>query len=247
MSARRGGRSHRAWGAAVALVVALGCHSTPQQGPGPYPPPGVRDGDDGVIHTLRAGENLYRLSKFYGVPVDAIATANRIDDVTALQIGQQLWIPGAGKSPPGSSLAPRGEPEARPTARSLEKTKRELDLIWPVRGRLSSRFGWRNGRRHEGIDIPARRGTPIRAAQAGRVIHSGWGLGDYGKVVIVKHTGHYSTVYAHNDRVKVKKGQFIERGDVIATVGTSGNASGPHVHFELRRDRKPLDPLVFLP
>jgi len=65
--------------------------------------------------------------------------------------------------------------------------------------------------------------------------------------VIVKHAGHYSTVYAHNDRLRVRKGQFIEKGDVVGEVGTSGNATGPHVHFEVRRDRKPLDPLLFLP
>ena len=65
--------------------------------------------------------------------------------------------------------------------------------------------------------------------------------------MIIKHTGKYSTVYAHNDRVHVIKGQFIEQGDILGEVGTSGNASGPHVHFEVRRDRKPLDPLLYLP
>ena len=120
-------------------------------------------------------------------------------------------------------------------------------LGWPVRGRLSSKFGWRNGRKHEGIDIPAKRGTPIYAAEAGRVIHSGDGLGDYGQVVILKHVGRYSTVYAHNRRNRVKKGEFVEKGDLIGEVGTSGNASGPHVHFEVRRDRTPVDPLFYLP
>ena len=123
----------------------------------------------------------------------------------------------------------------------------DLDLRWPIRGRLSSGFGWRRGRAHEGIDIPARRGTPIRAAEAGRVIHSGSGLGDYGRVVIVKHAGPYKTVYAHNRRNRVRKGQFVEKGEVIAEVGTTGNANGPHLHFELRRGAKPLDPLLHLP
>jgi murein DD-endopeptidase MepM/ murein hydrolase activator NlpD len=112
---------------------------------------------------------------------------------------------------------------------------------------MTSKFGWRNGRTHEGIDIPVKRGTPIYAAEAGRVIHSGGGLGDYGKVVILKHAGRYSTVYAHNSRNRVRKGSFVEKGDVIAEVGETGNASGPHIHFEVRRDRTPLDPLLFLP
>ena len=112
---------------------------------------------------------------------------------------------------------------------------------------MSAAFGWQNGRNHEGIDIPAKSGTPIRAAEAGRVIHSGAGLGDYGKVVILKHAGRYSTVYAHNRRNNVRKGHFVEKGDVIGEVGATGNATGPHVHFEVRMDRTPLDPLLFLP
>lgn len=112
---------------------------------------------------------------------------------------------------------------------------------------MTSGFGWRNKRQHEGIDIPAKPGTPIHAAEAGRVIHSGGGRGDYGQVVILKHAGRYSTVYAHNRRNRVRKGEFVEQGDVIAEVGTSGNATGPHVHFEVRVDRTPLDPLLFLP
>jgi murein DD-endopeptidase MepM/ murein hydrolase activator NlpD len=79
------------------------------------------------------------------------------------------------------------------------------------------------------------------------VIHSGGGLGDYGKVVIVKHAGRYSTVYAHNQRNRVRKGEFVEKGQVIAEVGKTGNASGTHLHFELRRDRHPEDPLLYLP
>jgi murein DD-endopeptidase MepM/ murein hydrolase activator NlpD len=79
------------------------------------------------------------------------------------------------------------------------------------------------------------------------VIHAGGGLGDYGSVVILKHVGRYSTVYAHQDSLGVSKGEFVEKGDRIGTVGTSGNASGPHLHFEVRRDREPDDPLSYLP
>jgi murein DD-endopeptidase MepM/ murein hydrolase activator NlpD len=111
---------------------------------------------------------------------------------------------------------------------------------------VSSGFGWRGESRHEGIDIRAKRGTPVRAAEAGRVVYSGK-LADYGQVVILKHAGHYSTVYAHNERNHVQKGQFVEQGDVIAKVGSTGNATAPHVHFELRRDRVAQDPLGYLP
>jgi murein DD-endopeptidase MepM/ murein hydrolase activator NlpD len=214
------------------LVLALaGCASTPES-------------ETRVVHVLQPGENLYRLSRYYGVSVGDIAAANDIDDVTDIPIGARLVIPGTARKPPPASVAayePSGPSGRAPSARAAG-----LDFAWPVRGTLSSRYGWRSGSHHEGIDISARRGTPVRAAEAGRVIYSGW-LGSYGRVVIVKHVGAWSTVYAHNQRNRVEEGDFVERGDVVAEVGTSGNASGPHVHFEVRRDRAPEDPLAYLP
>jgi murein DD-endopeptidase MepM/ murein hydrolase activator NlpD len=221
------------------FALAVGCASTTDS-------ENARDSGSGVTHILRPGENLYRLSQFYGVSVDAIVRANQIADVTDLQVGERLWIPNAKRTPPPDSLAARGGVTAS-TGGSARARDADLRLVWPVRGRLSSRFGWRNGSRHEGVDIPAKPGTPIRAAAAGRVIHSGTVLGDYGRVVIVKHVGSYSSVYAHNRRNRVKEGDFVEQGELIGEVGSSGNASGPHVHFEVRRGSRAVDPLRYLP
>ena len=110
---------------------------------------------------------------------------------------------------------------------------------------MSSGFGRRGGRPHEGIDIAARKGTPIVASDAGRVIHSGWMRG-YGKVVIIKHAGAYRTVYAHASRLHVRKGEFVERGQKIAEVGSTGRSSGPHLHFEIRRGQTPQNPMRHL-
>ncbi|MEN8162341.1 MAG: M23 family metallopeptidase, partial [Myxococcota bacterium] len=121
-----------------------------------------------------------------------------------------------------------------------------LRFEWPVRGRVTSRFGWRRTRMHEGVDIAARSGTPVRAAEAGRVIYARR-LGGYGKVVVVRHEGRYETVYAHNRRFRVRRGNRVRKGQVIAEVGETGNASAPHLHFEVRRDDDPRDPLLFLP
>ncbi|HXV36663.1 MAG TPA: LysM peptidoglycan-binding domain-containing M23 family metallopeptidase, partial [Myxococcota bacterium] len=236
--ARMGGRVAMAGargllGLVLALGLALGCASTPDDA----------DPSAGVTHVLQPGENLYRLSLYYGVSVEAIQRANQIDDVTQLRVGQHIWIPGARRDPASDSLA-----SASPGGSGGSAALRgELDLIWPVRGRASSGFGRRNGRGHDGLDIPAKPGTPIVAAAAGRVIHSGTDLGDYGRVVIVKHEGNYSTVYAHNRRNRVEKGDFVEQGQLIGEVGSSGNASGPHLHFEVRRKRAPVDPMLFLP
>lgn len=228
---------------AVLVLVVAGCASVPDGGP---------------IHVVRPGENLYRISRHYGVGVDMIVRANGIRDVRELAVGEELRIPGARGSQPSKALTPGTAPRTAsrrgtPAARALPKgdrvsALREADLrfTWPVNGRINSRFGWRGRRRHEGIDIKADRGTPVRAAEAGRVIYSGK-LEDYGRVVIVKHAGRYSTVYAHNHKNRVAKGRFVEKGDVIASVGKTGNATGPHLHFEVRRDRIAQDPLRFLP
>jgi murein DD-endopeptidase MepM/ murein hydrolase activator NlpD len=228
---------HGGWTAGVvaAALALAGCASTP----------------DGLEHVMRPGENLYRLSRHYGVSVDAIKRANHIGDVTAIPVGARLVIPGAVRAPPARSLAyvPTAvpPPDSRASRRALARRETDLDFIWPVRAPISSKFGRRRGRHHDGIDIPAKAGTPVRAAEAGRVIHSGGGLGDYGKVVILKHAGHYSTVYAHNRRNRVRKGEFVEKGQVIAEVGKTGNATGTHLHFELRRDRRPENPVLYLP
>ena len=185
-------------------------------------------------------ETIYRLSRHYGVSVDAIVRANRIADVSDVAIGTRLLIPGADPS------AARPPAPGRGDLREQAWRESAVAFDWPIRGRVASGFGWRGKGSHEGIDILARPGTPVFAAEAGRVIHSGW-LGDYGRVVIVKHAGRYVTVYGHNRANRVRKGAFVEKGDVLAEVGSSGNASAPHLHFEIRRDRRAEDPLHYLP
>jgi murein DD-endopeptidase MepM/ murein hydrolase activator NlpD len=202
--------------------------------------------DRGVVHVLRPGETVFRLSRYYGVPVRDIVRANRIGDVSSVPAGARLFVPGARREPPRSSIALASHTPTGPQARHRAQRTGDLEFVWPVRGRLSSRFGWRGSRPHEGIDIAARKGAEVRAAESGRVILAGR-LGGYGRVVIVKHAGHYSSVYAHNHRNRVRKGQFVEKGQVIAEVGSSGRSSGPHLHFEIRRSQSPKDPMSYLP
>lgn len=218
--------------ATLALAGLLACASAPPE-------------TQGTVHVLRPGETIYRLSRYYSVPPDTIIEANRIRDVSEVPVGARLFVPGAHRPPPKGSIALASFTPSTPNALPLPRSNGEHAFAWPVRGKLNSRYGWRSGRRHEGIDIGGRTGTPIRAAADGRVIHSGW-LGDYGRVVIVKHAGDYSTVYAHNRKNRVKKGVFVERGDVVAELGSSGNASGPHLHFEIRRRQQARDPLPYL-
>ena len=120
-------------------------------------------------------------------------------------------------------------------------------FIWPVKGTLTSGFGLRSKSKHDGIDIGAPKGTKIVASADGKVIFSGWGPTGYGKIVIIKHSKKYVTVYAHNSKNFAKEGQSIKKGEKIALVGSTGRASGPHIHFELRVNRIPVNPLPYLP
>lgn len=118
-------------------------------------------------------------------------------------------------------------------------------LIWPVNGAVVSGFGMRWGRMHEGLDIAASSGTPIRAAAAGTVIYAGW-LGGYGNLVVVDHGNGLATAYAHASAILVSVGQRVSQGDTIALVGSTGNSSGPHLHFEVRVNGAAVDPLGYL-
>ena len=212
---------------AIALGLALGfaCET---------PAPSSRGA---AVHVVQRGENLYRIALHYGVSVEALMRANGIRDARALEVGTRLAIPGARRS------APR-----EPLARELDAEAKALALGWPVHGIVSSGFGVRNGRPHEGLDISAAVGAPIWAAAGGVVTFSGT-LGAYGNFIVIKHDGLYSTAYAHNKRNYVAKGERVERGQHIADVGKSGNARGnkPHLHFEVRRGEEPRNPLRYLP
>ncbi len=208
----------------------------------------------GFYHHVRPGENLYRIGLRYDVSPKVLARANGVADVRSIRVGSRLWIPQAAGSVRARQSSGAGARTARPTqaaeARRLARldAQRSADLrfAWPLRGRLTSRFGRRGGQSHDGLDLAARPGSPILAAEAGRVIKSGW-LGDYGNVVILKHSGHYRSVYAHDSKSLVRRGSFVEKGDRIALVGTSGRTTGPHLHFEIRRRESPRDPLLYLP
>ncbi len=120
-------------------------------------------------------------------------------------------------------------------------------FLWPLApgvGTITSPFGWRNGRMHGGVDIATRTGTAIQAADSGVVTFSGW-QGWFGNLVIIDHGNGYKTYYAHNSRNMVISGQKVERGQTIALIGSTGNSTGPHVHFEIRYNGKRLDPLKF--
>jgi murein DD-endopeptidase MepM/ murein hydrolase activator NlpD len=134
----------------------------------------------------------------------------------------------------------RNSPSTGPT-----QTPSNAGLIWPVQGPVTSPFGWRWGRMHEGIDIGVGYGTPIHAAAGGTVIYCGWEEG-YGNFVVIDHGGNLATAYGHQSSIAVTCGQQVNQGDVIGYVGCTGHCFGPHLHFEVRVNGNPVDPLGYL-
>jgi murein DD-endopeptidase MepM/ murein hydrolase activator NlpD len=118
-------------------------------------------------------------------------------------------------------------------------------FIWPVSGPVTSGFGWRWGRMHEGIDIAVPSGTPVHASASGRVIYAGW-LGGYGNLVVIDHGGGIATAYGHNTSIVAGYGSGVSQGQVVAYSGSTGHSTGPHVHFEVRVNGSPVDPMGYL-
>jgi murein DD-endopeptidase MepM/ murein hydrolase activator NlpD len=143
-----------------------------------------------------------------------------------------------------AALAPR--PPLEPPRAPLP-TPVPAPLIWPLEGEILSGFGAVRGRRHhQGIDMAAPRGTPVRAAAAGRVIQSRW-LRGYGNFVSLDHGDGVESRYAHLHSLLVRRGAWVERGQPLGTVGATGNATTPHLHFEVRRDGRARNPLAWMP
>lgn len=148
--------------------------------------------------------------------------------------------------PVGQQPSPTEPPrEKKPAAPPASRPLRTGTLKWPVRGVLYARFGKKGKEPHDGIDLAAPAGTPVATAGEGMVIFAGEQKG-YGQIVIVEHAAGLITLYAHNRDIRVKTGQKVREGQVVATVGESGRTSGPHLHFEVRKDGVPVDPLEHL-
>jgi murein DD-endopeptidase MepM/ murein hydrolase activator NlpD len=222
-------------------------------------PPQAATGQRGVLHPVKSGETLWRISRTYGVPLESLLRENALQDPSRLTEGTLLFVPGAAQvlavGPAGEVPAARVEPRpprrAGPAAipraglRPLDPAARGEPLAWPAPGVLISGFGARERDHHDGIDLAAPEGTPVRAAGDGLVLFAGEQRG-YGNLVLLAHEGDLVTVYAHNAQNLVSAGARVERGAEIARIGHTGNATGPHLHFEVRVGARPCDPLGFL-
>jgi murein DD-endopeptidase MepM/ murein hydrolase activator NlpD len=231
----------------VLAFACIGCGVSSLGGPG-YASVGS------VFHRVAPGDTLHTIGQRYGVSYSTIAHLNGIRDANSIEVGQRLLVAYAPhrKLPQSDRIArlPSSTASLKAPSRVPNDT---AQLLWPVDGggRLVSKFGPRARSFHDGIDIAARSGTPVLAAHSGVVVHADNQLSGYGKLLIVKAPSGMATVYAHNRRFNVRKGDYVKKGQQIAEVGSTGRSSGPHLHFEVRVKDKggrsiALDPLPLL-
>jgi lipoprotein NlpD len=219
-------------------------------------------------YVVQAGDTLFSIAAAFGREVKDLVRWNGIDEPSRLRVGQTLRVvPPAGEAVavlPVTPTAPAvtkpldgpavpppatGDPSATPGPLASVPESRPAppaataDWIWPVSGKVTDRF---DEKRNKGIGIAAKEGDPVVASADGQVVYSGSGLRGYGNLVILKHNDDFISAYAHNRQILVKQGQMVKRGQRIAEVGKS-DATQPKLHFEIRRQGKPVDPLAYLP
>jgi len=223
------------------LILANACasHKTPPRRPSPLVE------KKGIYHVVEKHQTLYRICKTYGVNAHEVASVNGIPDTSRINVGQRIFIPGAKKVLKvevyiDDVVVASGEGERKKESLQI------IHFIWPVRGEFANIFEEGESKRHQGIDIRSPVGTPIKAASHGRVIYSGNTIKGYGNLIILRHSEDVVTVYAHNQANLVEEGVQVEQGQTIARVGQTGKASGPHLHFEIRKNNLAVDPLPFL-
>lgn len=199
---------------------------------------------DGIAHPVEKNETLAELSKRYHVGVQDIVDANELDNPHMITEKQKIIIPNATelkrRPEPKPAMAASGHAHSGQNAQ-LVKTETGRRLSWPTAGTVTSNFGWRWFRMHNGMDIAGPVGTPIKAVKEGRVAYSGW-MGGYGYCIDIDHGNGVVTRYGHNSALHVQTGQYVYRGQAIAAMGSTGHSTGPHLHFEVHVNGSAIDP-----
>lgn len=190
------------------------------------------------IHVVQAGETLQTIAWQHGLDTRDLARWNSLQNPDLILVGQRLNLRFGG--PPEASTTPRTQRQPPPLVPPLPAPS----WRWPVQGPLVTTYGSRSGT-GKGIGISGEIGQDIRAAAPGRVVYAGDGLVGYGQLLIIKHNDTYLSAYGHNDRLIVAEGDTVERGQVIAAMGM-GPGRQPQLHFEIRRNGAPVDPLGYL-
>jgi len=211
-------------------------------------------------HRVRKGETLYSIAWEYGHDVREVANWNHIRAPYTIYPNQRIRTQrpkGVASTrskdahPTSKAYSARPSPPVKKTARTTTNNRastrsdQKISWQWPTNGNIITKYSGRDAGK-KGLDIAGKQGQAIYAAAGGEIVYSGSGLRGYGKLIIIKHNDTYLSAYAHNQRLLVKEDQKVKKGQHIADMGSS-EADTPMLHFEVRRDGKPVDPLRYLP
>ena len=197
---------------------------------------------DSASHVVRSGETLYGISFRFGLRFQDVAAWNGISDPYVINVGQRLRLRPAQQ---GQAMAPPSSTRSAPIRSSVAPISVSPTWRWPAQGQIIGRYV-SGDQTQQGINVAGVAGQNIAAAADGVVVYSGAGLVGYGELIIIKHSDEWLSAYAHNRRRLVSEGTRVRAGDVIAEMGRTG-AIRDMLHFEIRRNGKPVDPLQFLP
>lgn len=187
-------------------------------------------------YKVKPGESLWSISRKFGVEYNQLIEYNNLRNPDQIRIGSEIMIP------PVVTGRTQTKSKVSNVTRPVVQHRR---FIWPAKGRISSPFGPRWGKMHQGIDIALPVGKNIVAAADGKVVYGGW-VNGYGWAIIIEHDGGYRTLYGHNSKVLVRGGSWVKQGQLIAKSGNSGRSTGPHLHFEVQKNGRPIDPMMYL-
>jgi murein DD-endopeptidase MepM/ murein hydrolase activator NlpD len=224
-------------------------------------------------HVVQSGETASSIARKHRVSLTQLADLNIFDEIMSVQLGQKLKLPLTIIMPDASapvqvaqntnvSSTPQPAPTiSTPPAEAAPADSEEMAALpqpaagttmpvfgWPLEGKIISAFGPKpNGQYNDGINIAARVGQPVRAAADGEVVYASNQLKGFGNLLLIRHKNGWLTAYAHNDGLLVKKGTKVQRGEVVARAGASGAVRTAQLHFEVRLNRKPINPVRVLP
>ena len=228
----------------------------------------------GMVYQVKSGDSLSAIASRNGVSTAELMRANGLS-TSVIKVGQSLRIPKGDSSygpqvAASNTLPPNVDPIVTGSTKNGSEPKKYVkptvdrtvtnsvdtkapertgidQFRWPVQGRIVSQFGEKRATgTNDGIDISVPEGTEVKAAENGIVIYSGSELEEFGNLVLVRHADGYVTAYAHNKSNSVSKGAQVKRGQVIARSGRTGKATVPMLHFEVRKDSKPVNPVKYL-
>jgi murein DD-endopeptidase MepM/ murein hydrolase activator NlpD len=189
----------------------------------------------GSIHTVKKGDTLYAVSRSSGVLVSELVRLNGLRQPYALRVGQTLKLPGTSPK--------RSKPVVIVAAPKVSGK----GFMWPIKGRLLSSYGPKQaGYHNDGVNISAALGSSVVASESGVVVHASNKLKGYGNLILIKHQNGWVTAYAHNNKILVKKGQKVTRGQIVAQAGQTGRVTRPQLHFEMRKGSRAVNPALYL-